>query len=154
MPSKRTYKNSEDGTLAPRQAAFVREYLLCRNAAEAARRAGYAEKDAKGQGHRLLYGNKAVREAIQEAEEKADKRALRSLEEHLRLLEQIAFETPRATAAERQAIIAAVREARVLRGWGQENVNVSGEVGIAQIVVAAHQRRREAIQNGGAREDA
>jgi phage terminase small subunit len=36
------------------QRVFVEEYLRCWNAAEAARLAGYSERDAKGRGYRLL----------------------------------------------------------------------------------------------------
>lgn len=40
--------------LTDKQALFVREYLACLNAAEAARRAGYSEHTARQQGQRLL----------------------------------------------------------------------------------------------------
>lgn len=40
--------------LNPRQKAFVREYLKCRNGAEAARRAGYSKKTAHEQAAQLL----------------------------------------------------------------------------------------------------
>jgi phage terminase small subunit len=40
--------------LAPKRAAFVREYLIDLNATQAAERAGYSPKTAYSQGHRLL----------------------------------------------------------------------------------------------------
>lgn len=47
----------------PRQAAFVREYLICRNATEAARKAGYSAATASSLGERLLR-NVEVRAAV------------------------------------------------------------------------------------------
>ena len=44
----------DDKPLSPKRAAFVREYLVDYNAAQAAVRAGYAEKAAKVQGSTLL----------------------------------------------------------------------------------------------------
>lgn len=41
-------------TLTPKQQAFIEHYLVCWNASEAARRAGYSEKTAGSQGSRLL----------------------------------------------------------------------------------------------------
>lgn len=41
-------------TLNPKQAAFVREYLIDRNAAQAAIRAGYSENGANSKGSQLL----------------------------------------------------------------------------------------------------
>lgn len=40
--------------LTPKQRAFVREYLICRNGAEAARRAGYGEEGARAMASHLL----------------------------------------------------------------------------------------------------
>lgn len=40
--------------LTPKQAAFVREYLVDLNATQAAIRAGYSPRTARAQGHRLL----------------------------------------------------------------------------------------------------
>lgn len=40
--------------LPPMQEAFVVEYIKCRNGAKAARRAGYSQKTARSQAHRLL----------------------------------------------------------------------------------------------------
>ena len=52
--------------LNPKQARFVREYLVDSNASEAAKRAGYAPKAAYAQGYRLLK-NVQVAEDIQRA---------------------------------------------------------------------------------------
>ena len=40
--------------LAPKRAAFVREYLIDLNATQAAKRAGYSDRTAYSQGQRLL----------------------------------------------------------------------------------------------------
>ena len=53
--------------LAPKQAAFVQEYLIDLNATQAAIRAGYSEKTAYSQGERLL-SNVEVRAAINAAQ--------------------------------------------------------------------------------------
>lgn len=53
--------------LTPRQAAFIREYLIDLNATQAAIRAGYSEKTAYSQGQRLLK-NAEIQEAVQEAQ--------------------------------------------------------------------------------------
>ena len=45
---------ADERGLTPRQAAFVREYLVDLNATQAAIRAGYSEDTAKQQGARLL----------------------------------------------------------------------------------------------------
>ena len=52
--------------LTPKQAAFVREYLVDLNATQAAIRAGYSKRTAKSQGQRLLT-NVDVQRAIQSA---------------------------------------------------------------------------------------
>lgn len=54
---------ADERGLTPRQAAFVREYLIDLNATQAAIRAGYSEDTANQQGARLLT-NVCVREAI------------------------------------------------------------------------------------------
>lgn len=59
--------------LTDKQARFVQEYLIDLNATQAAIRAGYAAKDADVQGPRLL-GNVGVREAIDKAQRKREKR--------------------------------------------------------------------------------
>ena len=47
----------KDGDLTPRQAAFVREYLLDGNGTQAAIRAGYSKNTANEQASRLLTKN-------------------------------------------------------------------------------------------------
>lgn len=58
-----------DSALTPRQQAFVDQYLIDRNATQAAIRAGYSAKTAETQGPRL-YRNAQVRAAIDAAIEK------------------------------------------------------------------------------------
>jgi hypothetical protein len=55
--------------LTAKQAAFVREYLVDRNATQAAIRAGYSPKTAEQQGYQLLQ-NTSVSEALQSAEKR------------------------------------------------------------------------------------
>lgn len=72
------------------QQAFVREYLICRNASEAALKAGYSPKTAGSQGHRLLK-NAEVAAAIAKAEEKAEERAEKTLDDVIAELTRVAF---------------------------------------------------------------
>lgn len=62
------------GDLNPKQAAFVREYLVDLNGKQAAIRVGYAERSAEVQASRLLSNDK-VAQAVQAA---MDKRAERT----------------------------------------------------------------------------
>lgn len=57
--------------LNARQEAFVNEYLKCRNAAEAARRAGYSARSARQQGQRLLTNDDILAEIQARTQEKA-----------------------------------------------------------------------------------
>lgn len=74
-----------DETTAPhrftvRQKVFINEYPNCFNQAEAARRAGYSEKTARMQGHRLftdVYIKAAIDEKIAEMQMCADEALVR-----------------------------------------------------------------------------
>lgn len=55
--------------LTPKQKAFVREYILCRNGSEAARKAGYSKKSADVEAARLL-GNASIQTLIQKNDAK------------------------------------------------------------------------------------
>jgi phage terminase small subunit len=55
--------------LTPKQEAFVREYLQCLNATEAAKRAGYSEKTAEQLGYQLLQKT-SVSDAIAQQQKK------------------------------------------------------------------------------------
>ena len=57
--------------LTPKQAEFVRQYLVDLNATQAAIRAGYSEKTANEQGSRLL-ANVSVSQAIVAAKDAGD----------------------------------------------------------------------------------
>lgn len=59
----------EDSGLNARQLAFVREYLLCRNASEAVRRAGYYTRSPHVEGSRLL-ANPNIQAMVGRAEKK------------------------------------------------------------------------------------
>lgn len=60
--------------LNPKQQAFAREYLVDRNATQAAIRAGYSRKSAHSQGHDLLK-HPEIQEAIQDGTQKVFERA-------------------------------------------------------------------------------
>ena len=60
--------------MTPKRTAFIAEYLICRNASEAARRAGYSAKRADAIGYDLLRNTEiraAVDTRLQEVAEKA-----------------------------------------------------------------------------------
>ena len=54
FPVPETRVMARFGLLSTRQEAFCRHFVACGNAAEAARRAGYAERSARQSGHALL----------------------------------------------------------------------------------------------------
>jgi phage terminase small subunit len=76
--------------LTARQRQFVREYLLCRNAAEAARKAGYSEKNADKIGFILLEKSR-VAQAVKEGERKAQAKFEITQEMIVRELALVAF---------------------------------------------------------------
>ena len=57
--------------MTQRQRAFVRAYLECANASEAARRAGYSQRTAYSQGYRLLRNVEIVGEIEQQTADAA-----------------------------------------------------------------------------------
>lgn len=74
--------------LTPKQAAFVREYLVDLNAAAAAVRAGYPERSAKQRGHELLlqpHVAAAVRDALDRRAEVTEDTAIAVLRDLLDL---------------------------------------------------------------------
>ena len=75
--------------LTPKQAAFVTEYLVDKNATQAAKRAGYSEKCAKQQGTENL-AKPAIREAIADKLGQVNKKALITAEEVIQGLTDIA----------------------------------------------------------------
>lgn len=77
-------------SLTAKEQAFVREYLICRNATEAAKRAGYSEKTAYSQGGRVLK-KVEVAEAIAAGEARAEARAEKTLDDVLAELARVAF---------------------------------------------------------------
>lgn len=80
-------KNTGHKKLTPKQAAFVREYLIDLNAAAAARRAGYAEKRADAMGWENLRKPEIQTEIeakTREHAEKLDISAERILQEYAR----------------------------------------------------------------------
>lgn len=79
--------------LAPKQAAFVREYLIDLNATQAAIRAGYSEKTAYSQGQRLLK-DVEIASAIQEAQNERAKRTLIEADSVLLEIARLAFVDP------------------------------------------------------------
>jgi phage terminase small subunit len=85
---------AKGGGVTPKQAAFVREYLIDLNATQAAIRAGYSAKTAEQQGPRLL-GNAGVSAAIAEAQQARANRLEITADRVLQELARIAFFDPR-----------------------------------------------------------
>lgn len=80
--------------LTPKQAEFVRQYLVDLNATQAAIRAGYSEKTANEQGARLL-ANVSVSQAIAAAQAKREQRTEITADRVVAELAKIAFADPR-----------------------------------------------------------
>lgn len=76
--------------MSPKEQAFVREYLLCLNGAEAARRAGYAPKTADRTAYKLLRKTE-VAAAVAAGQVKAEAAAEKTLDDVVRELSRIAF---------------------------------------------------------------
>lgn len=89
-----------------KQAAFAREYLVDRNATQAAKRAGYSEKTAHAQGHDLLK-HPEVQAEIQQREwdlaEKVEMDAVWVLEQ-LRQVYDMAMLEPKTYASAARAL--------------------------------------------------
>ena len=80
--------------LSARRAVFLREYLISRNATQAAIKAGYSEKTAAQQGNRLLR-NVQIAEAIRQEDERALAAARVTQDAIIGELARIAFGDPR-----------------------------------------------------------
>lgn len=81
------------GKLSDKQALFVAQYLVDRNATQAAIRAGYSEATAKQQGSRLLT-NADVKAEISRRSEKVSEKLELTAERVLQELEYLAFYDP------------------------------------------------------------
>jgi len=66
-------RHGRNGQLPERQARFVKHYLICLNASEAYRRAGYAKKNAHVCGPRLL-ANARIQAEIEKASKKINEK--------------------------------------------------------------------------------
>lgn len=80
--------------LTPKQAEFVRQYLVDLNATAAAIRAGYSERTAKSQGQRLLT-NVDVSAALAAAQAEREQRTEITQDRVVSELARIAFADPR-----------------------------------------------------------
>lgn len=80
--------------LTPKQKAFVSEYLIDKNATQAAIRAGYSPKTANEQGARLL-ANVSIAKAIKKARNKREERTEITQDRVLLEYARIAFFDPR-----------------------------------------------------------
>lgn len=76
--------------LTPKQAQFVREYLIDLNATQAAIRAGYSKRTANEQGARLL-AKASVKAAVAEASKKTATKLELKAERVLQAISEIAF---------------------------------------------------------------
>ena len=80
----------ETSTLTPKQALFVAEYLVDRNATQAAIRAGYSAKTAEQQGYRLLR-NAQIQAATAKGREQRLARVQKTADDVVFLLSDMAF---------------------------------------------------------------
>ncbi len=76
--------------MTSKQRAFVREYLLDRNATQSAIRAGYSSRTARSQGHRLLT-NADISKEIEKLNLEAEKRLQVTRDQILQELASIGF---------------------------------------------------------------
>lgn len=81
--------------LTPKQAQFVREYLVDLNATKAAIRAGYSAKTAERIGHQLLKETPVVADAIQAGMDKRSAATNITAERVLAEIAKLAFFDPR-----------------------------------------------------------
>jgi phage terminase small subunit len=82
-----------DMKLSPKQAMFVKEYLVDFNATQAAIRAGYSERTARAQGQRLLT-KVDIHDAIEKAGQKRANKLDVTVERIVLELARIAFADP------------------------------------------------------------
>lgn len=87
-------KRASAENLSGRRAAFLREYLVSRNATQAAIKAGYSERTAYSQGQRLLK-NVEIHEAVRQEDERALAAARVTRDAIVGELARIAFSDPR-----------------------------------------------------------
>lgn len=153
------HRDREEGLLY-QEALFVREYLANGgNGTQAAIAAGYAAKSAARSAARLLQ-----RPDVDVALERARARVLTALEQQAvltieersralslaiaRIVQRDRFTTP-----EVHALSTAVKTLTEIRGEKIENLNVTGNLGLPQILAGVHdrirERRQQQAQEGG-----
>jgi hypothetical protein len=130
-------------SLNDRQQAFVREYLLCHNAAEAYRRAGYSctSPQSAASGAERLLRNVDIRAAIDAGRQAAQKRAIVTRDEILTGLKKEARRIKHGHAAAR------------VSAWKllAEMLGLIGESELKQMVADLMRRldERETAEDGG-----
>jgi phage terminase small subunit len=131
---------TERRKLTPKQAAFVREYLIDLNATQAAKRAGYSEATANEQGARLL-ANVSVREAIEAAQAERASRVEVTADNVLRILlaEATADDGPTCKLARVKA--AELLGKHLAMFADRSKVEVSGDVSV--LLAASVERYKE-----------
>lgn len=107
--------------LTAKQAAFVREYIKCRNVTQAAIKAGYSKKTASVIGTENLK-KPNIAEAIKKIQCDADKRAKLTLDRSLEILADIAENSD-----DERARISAIAQAGKFCAWESEQ-KVGGEI--------------------------
>ena len=138
--------------LNSRQAAFISEYLIDRNGAQAAIRAGYSPKAAKEQASRLLT-NANIRRAIAQKCTEAEERLQISRDDVLNGLVS-AFEVAR-EAKDPQTMIAACRELGRLQGYYEQSTDKRrrqsgvGASTLRQIAGMSDDELMEILEGGG-----
>ena len=125
--------------LNPKQQAFVREYLVDRNATQAAIRAGYSAKTAGSQGFDLLKKPEIAAAVEAKTEKQARKLELTAesvLEDLLRLAKKAEDAGELGTAIKGRELLG-----KHLRLF-VDKVEVSGQLTLEQLVAAAAAKRK------------
>jgi hypothetical protein len=127
--------------LTPRQAVFVREYLKCLNATEAARKAGYSAKTAMWQGPQLLQ-KPHVAAAVEEQQRARLERIDHDADGLTRLWSTVA-------TADAREIVQHRRDA-CRHCWGLEHAYQFTPAEYRKALIAHEQQRADILSKGGA----
>lgn len=116
-----------DKKLTPKQRAFIRAYLLCRNATKAAIEAGYSKKSAQVTGSRLLL-NAMIAEALAANTKVVEEKFEITQEKIIQELAVIGFGNL-ADVVDEDGNILDSKKAKFLGGYSKSSSNSSGDQG-------------------------
>jgi len=120
--------------ITPRQRMFVEAYAG--NATEAAKAAGYSDKSAKMQGSRLMT-NEHIREAIKRREDRIAGKHIMKLAEAQSLLSDTARDENKRDEVRLKAVDSLSR----ISGWNKHKLEVTGELGILDLVRESYDQK-------------